>query len=126
MTRRMVAAVRNPRTDVLGHCTGRMVMGKGRAESRFDVEQVIDACYDEQVAVEVNSRPERLDPPRRILSAAIERGCLLSIDSDAHAPGQLSWLPLGAARAVECGADAERVVTTWDLDALLAWTGRDR
>ena len=126
MTRRMVAAVRNPHTDVLGHCTGRMVTGKGRAESRFDAEQVFAACRDSGVAVEVNSRPERLDPPRRLLSRAIELGCLLSVDTDAHAPGQLSWQPLGAARAVECGADPADVVTTWDVDTLLAWTRRSR
>jgi len=124
MTRRMLAAVANPRTDVLGHCTGRMVMGKGRAESSFDAEQVLAACRDHGVAVEVNSRPERLDPPRRLLSRAVELGCLISIDSDAHAPGQLSWLPLGCSRATECGAEPEQAVTTWDLDTLLAWTGR--
>ena len=124
MTRRMLAAVANPRTDVLGHCTGRMVMGKGRAESSFDAEQVLAACRDHGVAVEVNSRPERLDPPRRLLSRAVELGCLISIDSDAHAPGQLSWLPLGCSRATECGAEPEQVVTTWDLDTLLAWTAR--
>jgi putative hydrolase len=126
MTRRMLGAVRNPHTDVLGHCTGRMVMGKGRAESRFDAEKVFAACRDSGVAVEVNSRPERLDPPRRLLTLAVETGCLLSIDTDAHAPGQLSWLPLGAARAVECGADPADVVTTWDVDAVLAWTRRAR
>ena len=124
MTRRMLAAVANPRTDVLGHCTGRMVMGKGRAESSFDAEQVLAACRDHGVAVEVNSRPERLDPPRRLLSRAVELGCLISINSDAHAPGQLSWLPLGCSRATECGAEPEQVVTTWDLDTLLAWTAR--
>lgn len=125
MTRRMLAAVRNPRTSVLGHCTGRMVMGKGRAESRFDAAQVFAACRDSGVAVEVNSRPERLDPPRRLLTQAVETGCLLSIDTDAHAPGQLSWLPLGAARAVECGVDPANIVTTWEVDRLLAWTRRN-
>ena len=125
MTRRMLAAVRNPRTSVLGHCTGRMVMGKGRAESRFDAAQVFAACRDSGVAVEVNSRPERLDPPRRLLTQAVETGCLLSIDTDAHAPGQLSWLPLGAARAVECGVDPANIVTTWEVDKLLAWTRRN-
>jgi putative hydrolase len=124
MTRRMVLAVTNPHTDVLGHCTGRMVQGKGRPESSFDAEQVFAACRDHGVAVEVNSRPERLDPPRRLLTRAIELGCLLSIDSDAHAPGQLSWLPLGCARATECGAEPEQVVTTWDVEALLSWTNR--
>jgi putative hydrolase len=124
MTARMLAAVRNPHTDVLGHCTGRMVSGKDRPESQFDSTAVFTACADAGVAVEVNSRPERLDPPRRLLREALALGCLVSIDTDAHAPGQLDWIALGCARAAECGADPERVVTTWDVDDVLRWTGR--
>lgn len=128
MTRRMLRAVRNPYTDVLGHCTGRLVTGgRGtRPESQFDAAAVFAACAETGVAVEVNSRPERLDPPRRLLRQAIEAGCLLSIDTDAHAPGQLDWRVRGAARAAECGADADRVVTSWDVDRLLEWTRRQR
>jgi putative hydrolase len=126
MTRRMVAAVSNPHTDVLGHCTGRLVTGgRGqRPESRFDADAVFAACVEHGVAVEVNSRPERLDPPRRLLRQAVEAGCLFSIDTDAHAPGQLDWQAYGCARASECGVPAERVVNTWELDDLLAWTAR--
>lgn len=124
MTRRMVAAIANPHVDVLGHCTGRLVTGRGRPESEFDVDVVIEACRVFDVALEVNSRPERLDPPRRILRAAVEAGLLLAIDTDAHAPGQLAWQPLGVARAVECGADPARVVTSWGAPALLEWAAR--
>ncbi len=84
------------------------------------------ACAENGVAVEINSRPERLDPPRRLLRQALDLGCLVSIDTDAHAPGQLDWLALGCVRALECGADAERIVTTWAVDDVLAWTRRDR
>jgi len=123
MTPRMVAAIANPHVDVLGHCTGRMVAGgKTRPESEFEVDLVIEACRRFDVALEVNSRPERLDPPRRILRAAVEAGLLLAIDTDAHAPGQLDWQATGVARAVECGADPARVITTWPVDDLLAWT----
>ena len=122
MTRRMLAAVANPHTDVLGHCTGRMVAGsKNRPESEFDATAVFTACRDRGVAVEVNSRPERLDPPRRLLAEAVELGCLLSVDTDAHAPGQLAWNVLGAARVVESGAPSDRVVTTWPVERVLAW-----
>ncbi len=126
MTRRMVNAVANPHTDVLGHCTGRLVTGgRGtRGESAFDAELVFAACERFGVAVEINSRPERLDPPRRLLSLAIETGCLFSIDTDAHAPGQLDWQPYGCERAEECGVPAERVVNTRPVDGLLAWAGR--
>jgi putative hydrolase len=124
MTPRMVAAISNPNTDVLGHCTGRIVTGKGRPESEFDAEVVFAACAQFDVAVEINSRPERLDPPKRLLRLAIEAGCRVSIDTDAHAPGQLSWQPLGCERAVLTGVDPERIVNAWSADDLLSWTGR--
>ena len=124
MTRRMLAAVADPHTDVLGHCTGRLVKGgRGtRPQSEFDAAAVFAACAAHQVAVEINSRPERADPPDDLLALAIEAGCLFSIDSDAHAPGQLDFLDHGCARAVTLGVPADRVVNTWPLDRLLAWT----
>ena len=93
MTRRMIAAVSNPRTDVLGHCTGRQIKGKSRPQSEFDARAVFDACAEHGVAVEINCRPDRLDPPHELLAIAIEAGCDFSIDTDAHAPG-----PAGLAR----------------------------
>jgi putative hydrolase len=123
MTPRMVAAVSNPHTDVLGHCTGRMVKGKGRPESEFEAEIVFAACAQFDVAVEVNSRPERLDPPKRLLRLALEAGCRVAIDTDAHAPGQLDWQHLGCERAHLTGVTADRVVNAWSADELLAWTG---
>ncbi|WP_329543871.1 PHP domain-containing protein [Streptomyces sp. NBC_01356] len=125
MTRRMVAAVRNPLADVLGHCTGRLITGRGRPESEFDADAVFGACAESGTAVEINSRPERLDPPRRLLRRAVDAGVLFSVDTDAHAPGQLDWQIHGCARAEECGVPAERVITTWTADELLSWT-RDR
>jgi putative hydrolase len=122
MTRRMVTAIANPHMDVLGHCTGRIVVGRGRPESEFDHEIVFEACRQFGVAVEINSRPERLDPPRRLLSLALETGCVFSIDTDAHAPGQLDWQLFGCERAEECGVPADRVLNTKSLDELLAWT----
>lgn len=124
MTARMVAAIANPHTDVLGHCTGRMVTGKGRPESEFEAELVFAGCAQFDVAVEVNSRPERLDPPKRLLRLAVEAGCKVAIDTDAHAPGQLSWQSLGCERAHLSGVTADRVVNTWGVDELLSWTGR--
>ncbi|MEO9220886.1 MAG: PHP domain-containing protein [Mycobacteriaceae bacterium] len=124
MTARMLRAVQNPHTDVLGHCTGRLVTGgRGqRPESEFDAKAVFAACAEHGVAVEINSRPERLDPPRRLLRQAIEAGCLFSIDTDAHAPGQLDWQSYGCARAQECEVPVERVINTWPVEKLLAWT----
>ncbi|MFI7386241.1 PHP domain-containing protein [Streptomyces sp. NPDC049813] len=126
MTRRMIAAVSNPRADILGHCTGRLVTGRGRPESQFDADAVFAACAAAGTAVEINSRPERLDPPRRLLRRAVAAGTLFSVDTDAHAPGQLDWQVIGCARAEECGVPADHVVTTWPADRLLEWTRAKR
>ncbi|MBO3129468.1 PHP domain-containing protein [Dermatophilus congolensis] len=127
MTQRMVTAVRNPRTSVLGHCTGRLVAG-GRGQrppSDFDAEAVFAACVEHGVAVEINSRPERQDPPDELIVLALDMGCLFSVNTDAHAPGQLDFLAYGCERAQRLGVPAERIVTTWPVDQLLAWLGRN-
>jgi putative hydrolase len=124
MTPRMVAAISNPHTDVLGHCTGRLITGGrgNRPESQFDPDVVFAACAQFGVAVEINSRPERLDPPKRLLRLAVEAGCLTAIDTDAHAPGQLDWQRNGCERAARCGVPVERIVNSWGMDDLLHWT----
>jgi putative hydrolase len=123
MTPRMIGAIKNRRTNVLGHCTGRMVMGNRgtRPPSRFDAKAVFQACVDHDVAVEINSRPERRDPPTELLELARDLGCVFSIDSDAHAPGQLDFQVYGCERAEEAGIPAERIVNTWPRERLLAW-----
>jgi putative hydrolase len=123
MTERMLTAVANPYVDVLGHCTGRMVTGtRKRPESQFDADAVFAACAEYGVAVEINSRPERLDPPKRLLRQAVAAGCTFTIDTDAHAPGQLDWLDNGCSRAVDCGVPPERVLNTWPVERLLDHT----
>jgi len=122
MTRRMVRAVLDPNVDILGHCTGRLVAGRGRPQSRFDAPAVFAACAEAGTAVEINCRPERLDPPRYLLRLAVAAGCRLAIDTDAHAPGQLEWQGNGTRRGAECGVTADSVVNAMPPDELLAWT----
>jgi putative hydrolase len=133
MTRRMVAAIANPHLDILGHLTGRKVAatgegdkghraGRTRPPSTFDLDKIIGACLEHGKAIEINSRPDRLDPPKRMLTVAVEAGCQFSIDTDAHAPGQLDWLDNGCDRAALCGVAVDSVVNTWPMDRLLAWT----
>ncbi|GFH34552.1 PHP domain-containing protein [Streptomyces pacificus] len=125
MTRRLVAAVTDPLVDVLGHCTGRLLKGRGggrgRPESEFDADEVFAACAASGTAVEINCRPDRLDPPRPLLRRAVEAGVLFAIDSDAHAPGQLDWQINGCARAEECGVPESRVVNTRSARDVLRW-----
>jgi putative hydrolase len=119
MTERMVRAVANPHVDILGHCTGRLI-GK-REPSTFDPDYVFAACAHFHTAVEINCRPERLDPPRPLLQMAVDHGCYFSIDSDAHSTGQLEWQPHGCNRAAEVGVPLDRVINTWPIDELLRW-----
>jgi putative hydrolase len=133
MTKRMLTAIANPHVDILGHCTGRKLStgseggdrahrgGRGRPESQFDAESVFALCAELGKAVEINCRPDRLDPPKRLLRRAYEIGCLLAINTDAHAPGQLDWLHNGCERAALCGVEADRVVNTWSRDRVLSW-----
>jgi putative hydrolase len=124
MTRRMITAIANPHTDVLGHCTGPYVVGRGRPQSEFDAEVVFHACERFDPAVEINSRPERLDPPNDLLALAVQLGCRFAINTDAHAPGQLEWQPYGADKAAETGVTIDRIVNSWSADELLEWTRR--
>jgi putative hydrolase len=122
MTRRMVTALANPQLDILGHCTGRMKTPKrNRPPSDFDPEIVFAAALGFDKAVEINARPERLDPPKRLLRLAVEAGCRLSIDTDAHAPGQLEWLAYGCERAAACGVELASLVNAMPADDLVAW-----
>ncbi len=128
MTARMLAGVSDPRVNVLGHCTGRLVEGSRgtRPPSQFDAQAVFEACAANDVAVEINSRPERTDPPDDLIELALEVGCLFAIDSDAHAPGQLDLQAYGCARAQRLGVPPERIVNTWSVDALKAWAARGK
>jgi putative hydrolase len=128
MTDRMLGAINDPHMNVLGHCTGRLLQGSRgtRPQSEFDAGRVFAACAEKNVAVEINSRPERQDPPDELIRLALDAGCLFSIDSDAHAPGQLDFLQYGAERAAANGVPAGRIVTTWPLERLLEWSGRGK
>ena len=120
MTDRMLTAIRDPHTTVLGHCTGRRILGRPRPQSEFDAEKVFTECREQNVAVEINCRPDRMDPPDPLLRLAFDLGCRFSIDSDAHAPGQLDWLDNGCARADELNIPADRIINTRTAEELLA------
>ncbi|UFS58851.1 PHP domain-containing protein [Subtercola endophyticus] len=124
MTKRMLGAITDPHTNILGHATGRLIEGSRgtRPPSEFDAKRVFAACAENSVAVEINARPERTDPPDDLIAVALAAGCLFSIDSDAHAPGQLGLLDYGIERAAVLGVPPDRIVTTWPLARLLDWS----
>ena len=131
MTRRLVLAAASPHVDILGHCTGRKLRSSGtqvasdpelaRPESTFDPDLVFAACARFGTAVEINCRPERQDPPDPLLDLALEWGCHVSIDTDAHAPGQLEWQAFGCDKAARHQIPMDRIVNTWPADVLLEW-----
>jgi putative hydrolase len=94
----------------------------GRPGAQFDAEIVFAACAQFDVALEINCRPERQDPPDDMLELAIDWGLRFAIDTDAHAPGQLEWQTYGCDKAVRAGITAEQVINTGSADDLLAWT----
>ena len=118
----MVTALAPTRTSTSSGTAPAAWSSGGDDRSRRSIAELVFAAalrFDK--AVEINSRPERLDPPRRLLRLAVETGCRVSIDTDAHAPGQLDWLPYGCSRAAECEVPIERIVNTMHADDLLAW-----
>lgn len=123
MTRRMVLAVANPHVDILGHCTGRKVVGSQRPPSQFDPEIVFAACARFDVALEINCRPERQDPPEGLLALAVDWNLNFTIDTDAHAPGQLEWQAYGCDKAAKAGIPPDRIMNTQPVADLVAWAG---
>jgi len=122
MTKRMIGAIENPQINILGHCTGRLIADKKRNPSSFDAKAVFAACVENNVAVEINSRPERKDPPSALLQMAADMGCTFVVDTDAHAPGQLDWQWIGCERAELAGIEADRIKNTLELSEFLFWS----
>jgi putative hydrolase len=121
MTRRMVRAVASPHVDILGHCTGRKLVGRGRPPSAFDAEIVFAACAQFDTALEINCRPERQDPPDELLELALDWDLRLAMNTDAHAPGQMEWQVHGCDKAARHGIEPSRIVNTMAADDLVAW-----
>jgi putative hydrolase len=122
MTARMLRAIESPHTDILGHCTGRIIVGRGRPQSTFDPHAIFEACSRTGTAVEINSRPERRDPPEDLLALALSMDCVMVVDTDAHAPGQLEWQQNGCEQAAAIGIPEDRIMNTLPMEDFLAWT----
>src|SRR5439155_5888405 len=111
-TARMVRAVSHPRTTILGHLTGRLLLSrKGYA---LDVETVLRACAEHGVAVEINADPHRLDLDWRWHQRGLELGCLFSINPDAHTISELDLVRWGVLQARKGWIPPDRVVNTLD------------
>lgn len=117
-TDRIIRAVSNPHTTILGHMTGRMLLRRPGYE--VDVEAVLKACAECGVAVEINGNPNRLDIDWRWHQRALELGCMLSINPDAHSTAELDLAAWGVVMARKGGVPKERVLNCLDREALHA------
>ena len=119
VTSRVLAALRNPHVDVIGHLTGR-ILGQ-REPSAVDVEAVLREAAKTGTAIEVNGIPNRLDLDDVHVKRAVELGVTLSVDSDAHSAGALPAMFYGVATARRGWASAANVVNTRPLSEFCKW-----
>jgi len=118
ITERCIKAIRNPHVDILGHATGRLI--GSRAPSDIDVERVLQVCLETGTVPEINAHPSRLDLSDVYARRAIELGCKLAINSDAHEATGMSVMPYGVATARRAWATAADVINTEPLSVMLA------
>ena len=124
ITERCLKAIHNPYVDILGHPTGR-ILGR-RPPSDIDLEQVMRACADTGTAIEINANPERLDLSAEHARQAVDLGCTIVINSDAHSVSQLDLMPYGIHTARRAWLGSEDVLNAKPLDDLLALLRRNR
>lgn len=121
-TRRLLAAIENPYTTILGHPTGRLLLS--RPGYPIDHKKVIDACAANRVAIEINASPYRLDLDWRWIPYALEKGVLLSINPDAHSKEGIGDILYGVCAARKGGLSAECCLNTRDAAGFQALTAR--
>jgi DNA polymerase (family X) len=123
-TKRIIKAVRNPNTSILGHMTGRQLQRRPAYE--IDIDQILLACAECGVAVEINTHPWRLDLDWRWHQAALRYGCMFSINPDAHSIRELDHMHWGVEMARKGGVSADQVINTFSLPKLLRFFKNDR
>jgi DNA polymerase (family 10) len=121
-TERLLRAVGNPHVHILGHATGRLV---GRREGLHpDLARLFEAAAEHRTALEINANPRRLDLRDHHARSALEHGCLLAVNTDAHSAEQLDLLEYGVATARRGGLPAERCINCWPTRQLMSWLKR--
>src|SRR5215211_9541925 len=114
-TERILRAVSNPYTTILGHMTGRQLLRRPGYD--VDIEKILAACAKHGVAVEINANPWRLDLDWRWHGRALELGCMMSINPDAHSTDELDLTHWGVEMARKGGAPKERVLNCLDAES---------
>ena len=118
ITERCLKVVRNPHVDILGHPTGRLI--GSRPPSELDMEQVLQACVETGTVVEINAHPSRLDVSDIYARRAVELGCKIAINTDAHGIDHFDYMPYGIATAQRAWLQAADVINTLPIEEMLA------
>jgi DNA polymerase (family 10) len=118
-TERLVSAVRHSEVDVLGHPSGRLI--NSREGYGYDFEEVLDAAYEEDVALELNANPRRLDIRDTQVRRCVERGVPVAVNTDAHTPSELGYIEYGVATARRGWAEKDDILNTWTAEELEDW-----
>jgi DNA polymerase (family 10) len=119
VTQRMINAIKNPNVDIIGHPTGRLIPDREGAD--LDMEAVFSAAARSGVVLEISAHPERLDLNDIHARRAVELGILLSINTDAHSPGELDLMHFGVSTARRGWVEPGHVINTWETEKLLSW-----
>ena len=118
-TKRLIAAIENKYSKILGHPTGRMI--NRRAPMEFDMEKVIDACVKNNVAIEINSNPLRLDLIDKYVRIAKEKGAKFVINTDSHDADQVEFMKFGVGIGRRGWLTKEDVINTMNFKNLTAY-----
>ena len=119
LTQRTLNAIRSPHVDVIAHPAGRMIQARDDLDLEWDA--VFEAAGATGTALEINGSPHRLDLAPERARRAVEMGCILAIDSDAHRTEELADVRWGIDQARRAWVDARAVLNTRSRDDLLAW-----
>jgi DNA polymerase (family X) len=122
MTDRMIKAIENPLTDLLAHPSGRLLLS--RDPYKFDTKKIIDACSANNVAIEINSNPRRLDIDWRWIYYAREKGVLFSINPDAHSIEEIDYIRYGIMMGRKGGLQPEEVINCFSKEDFIKFLNR--
>jgi DNA polymerase (family X) len=117
-TERILHAVANLYTTILGHMTGRQLLRRPGYD--VDIERILSACAEHGVAVEINANPWRLDLDWRWHQKGLELGCTFCINPDAHSTAEIDLVKWGVAMARKGGVPPDRVLNALDLASFRA------
>lgn len=118
-TARLIKAIEHPATRILGHPTGRLLLGRKGYPLQWD--KIMDACAANGVVIELNANPQRLDMDYSLIGPALDKGILISINPDAHSTSQIALVKYGVLAAQKAGLSPEQCLSAFTLEQFEHW-----